>query len=142
MAESDKSGIAGKLQGLIASLGEKVKPHLGRLFKILLVLVVIGVLVGIGIFFGAGGFDLLRPKPEADANAPLFASPEAPAAEDLYIPDEPDFVPDIMYEREQRQAWTEEDAAEFWVNPLDEADTDAYRDTITNTVDGIMETVP
>jgi hypothetical protein len=39
-------------------------------------------------------------------------------AEELFLPDEPDFVPGVLLGREQRSSWTEEDAVEFWQDPL------------------------
>jgi len=61
--------------------------------------------------------------------------------EDLFLPDEPDFLPDIILERERREEWTDEDAAPFWQNPLKDGE-EQWRDHIEKTIDEIMETVP
>ena len=61
--------------------------------------------------------------------------------EELFLPDEPDFLPDVILEREQRTEWTAEDAAPFWQNPLKDGE-EQWRDHIENTIDEIMETVP
>ena len=61
--------------------------------------------------------------------------------EDLFLPDEPDFLPGIILEREQCAEWTAEDAAPFWQNPLKDGE-EPWRNHIENTIDEIMETVP
>jgi hypothetical protein len=62
-------------------------------------------------------------------------------SEDLFLPDEPDFLPDIILERERREEWTDEDAMPFWQNPLKDGE-EQWRDHIEKTIDEIMETVP
>jgi hypothetical protein len=39
-------------------------------------------------------------------------------AEELFLPDEPDFLPGTLLERERRTSWTEQDAVEYWQDPL------------------------
>jgi hypothetical protein len=62
-------------------------------------------------------------------------------AEDLFIPDEPDFVPGVILEREKRVQWTAGDAAPWWQDPLKDGEQE-WRDQIEKTVDEIMENVP
>jgi hypothetical protein len=62
-------------------------------------------------------------------------------AEDLFLPDEPDFVPGVILEREKREQWTTDNAASFWQDPLKDGEQE-WRDQIEKTVDGIMENVP
>jgi len=62
-------------------------------------------------------------------------------SDDLFLPDEPDFVPDILLGREQREQWTADDAAPLWQDPLRNGE-EPWRDRIERTVDDIMESVP
>jgi hypothetical protein len=60
--------------------------------------------------------------------------------EELFLPDEPDFLPTVIFEREPRK-WNAEDALPFWTNPL-ENNPGQWQDDIKSVVDGIMERVP
>ena len=60
--------------------------------------------------------------------------------EELFLPNEPDFLPTVILEREPRK-WSAEDALPFWTNPL-ENNSGQWQDDIKSVVDGIMERVP
>lgn len=62
-------------------------------------------------------------------------------AEELFLPDEPDFLPGVLLERERRSSWTEQDANEYWQNPLVSGE-EQWRKKIETAVDEIMERVP
>jgi len=62
-------------------------------------------------------------------------------AEELFLPDEPDFVPGVILEREKRTQWTADDAMPWWQDPLKDGEQE-WRDQIEKTVDEIMESVP
>jgi hypothetical protein len=61
--------------------------------------------------------------------------------DELFLPDEPDFVPGVLLERERRTAWTPDTAAPYWRDPLKNGER-IWRDRIEKTVDEIMESVP
>ena len=61
--------------------------------------------------------------------------------EDFFLPYEPDFVPDVLLEREPRDSWTEEDARPFWTNPL-EGNEGMWRKRIESGIDSLLEHVP
>ncbi|MDR0289553.1 MAG: hypothetical protein LBI06_01295 [Treponema sp.] len=61
--------------------------------------------------------------------------------EELFLPEEPDFVPGVMPERAQRTAWTAADAAFLWQDPLKSGE-EHWRNRIEKTIDEIMESVP
>jgi hypothetical protein len=71
---------------------------------------------------------------------PLEARSGIIPPEDLFLPDEPDFLPGVMLEREQRESWTADDAAPWWIDPLKNGEQQ-WRDNIRRTVDIIMESV-
>ena len=59
---------------------------------------------------------------------------------DLFLPDEPDFIPGVILEREQRDRWTSEDAAEFWQDPLRFGE-EPWRQRIEAAIDNYLEHV-
>jgi hypothetical protein len=67
--------------------------------------------------------------------------PERIAAEDLFLPNEPDFLPPVILEQEQKKSWRQEDAEPFWTDPL-EYGSDYWRDNISETVDSLLERFP
>jgi hypothetical protein len=78
-------------------------------------------------------------KPAAAGNAP--ARQGIIPSDDLFLPDEPDFVPGVMLEREQRTVWTDADAASLWQDPLKNGE-EPWRNRVEKTIDEIMESVP
>ena len=61
--------------------------------------------------------------------------------DDLFLPEEPDFIPGVLLEREQRAVWTASDADPLWQDPLRNGE-EPWRDSIERTIDEIMESVP
>ena len=66
---------------------------------------------------------------------------EISPAESFFLPYEPDFVPDVMLEREPRDGWTEEDARSFWTDPL-EGNESVWRRRIESGIDSLLEHIP
>ena len=62
-------------------------------------------------------------------------------AEEIFFPEEPDFLPEVLLEREQRLAWTEQDALEYWQDPLIHGE-EQFRIKIETAIDEILERVP
>ncbi|MCL2208950.1 MAG: hypothetical protein FWB89_02185 [Treponema sp.] len=62
-------------------------------------------------------------------------------AEELFLPDEPDFLPGVILERERRTSWTEDDAAEYWQDPLKNGEQQ-WRDKMEAAVDEFLERIP
>ncbi|MCL2804369.1 MAG: hypothetical protein FWD26_00315 [Treponema sp.] len=63
-----------------------------------------------------------------------------PAGE-LFIPEEPDFLPQVLLQRERRTSWTDEDAAEHWQDPLKSGE-EQWREKIEAEIDKFLERVP
>ena len=78
-------------------------------------------------------------KPHKEPDRPNIISPIPP--EDLFLPREPDFIPGVLLEREQRTSWSEQDALEFWQNPLENGE-EQWREKIDTAVNEILERVP
>ena len=62
-------------------------------------------------------------------------------AEELFLPDEPDFLPGVLLERDRRSSWTEQDAVEYWQNPLISGE-EHWREKIETVIDEFLERVP
>jgi len=62
-------------------------------------------------------------------------------AEELFLPDEPDFIPGVLLERERRSSWTEHDAEEFWQDPLKSGE-EQWREKIETAIDDFLERIP
>jgi hypothetical protein len=73
----------------------------------------------------------------------LPAMPAGPAipAEELFLPAEPDFLPQALLEREPYRSWTAEDAAPYWKN-LKNGRGDEWREESRAVIDELMESVP
>jgi hypothetical protein len=61
--------------------------------------------------------------------------------EDIFLPEEPDFVPSFIPGRERQGSWTEEDAAAWWQDPL-RGGEEAWRGRIESVIDELLERVP
>jgi hypothetical protein len=62
-------------------------------------------------------------------------------AEELFLPDEPDFLPEVLLERERRSSWTEQDALEYWQNPLISGE-EQWREKLESAINEFLERVP
>jgi hypothetical protein len=80
------------------------------------------------------------PADSTDTLSRAFQLPAIPP-EDLFLPDEPDFLPGVIPGREQRDSWTAGDAAPFWYNPLEEGE-EPWRERIASVIDELLEHVP
>ena len=62
-------------------------------------------------------------------------------AEEIFLPDEPDFLPGVLLERDRRSSWTEQDAGEYWQDPLIYGE-EQWREKIETAIDEFLERVP
>jgi hypothetical protein len=144
------SGIGGffrlagdKTTGLRGSLKEKLDGLLNRIpvDRRIILTVAIGVpIILLLVIVGAAlvsGDTSVRPAAPVASGVMTRRIP----AEDLFLPDEPDFVPGVILEREKRAKWTADDAMPWWQDPLKDGEQE-WRDQIEKTVDEIMENVP
>ncbi|MDR1219176.1 MAG: hypothetical protein LBK73_06145 [Treponema sp.] len=81
-------------------------------------------------------------KRSKTVQASLRVASDAPSipVEDIFLPDEPDYLPKVILEWDPH-IWSAEDAREYWTNPLENEHIN-WRETITNVVDDIMDKVP
>ena len=96
---------------------------------------------GMAVFFlilliAALAVNFRRPE----ESAPAAISLEQPILpEELFIPDEPDFVPEFLLEREARLSWSMDDIRVYWRRPENPA---FWQDVLRAAVDELMESVP
>jgi len=62
-------------------------------------------------------------------------------AEELFLPDEPDYIPGVLLNRDRRANWTEENAMEFWQDPLKNGE-EQWREKIESSIDNYLERIP
>jgi hypothetical protein len=74
-----------------------------------------------------------------DQNDLNFLIPIPP--DEIFLPEEPDFVPGVILERERRTEWKEKDAEEYWQDPLKEGE-EQWREKIESEIDKYLERVP
>jgi len=79
-------------------------------------------------------------RPEFAEPDRVFLNLPIPSAE-LFLPDEPDFIPGVLLQRDRRTRWTEEDAAEFWQDPLRFGE-EQWREKIEAAIDEFLEFIP
>jgi hypothetical protein len=133
-----RGGLKEKLEGLLKKTSLLKRLPADR--RIVLT-VAIGVPV-ILVLFITGVSLISKDKPVKPAALPASSvTARRIPAEDLFLPDEPDFVPGVILEREKRTQWTADDAMPWWQDPLKNGEQE-WRDQIEKTVDTIMESVP
>ena len=106
--------------------GEKRRPFIIGLGGLggLLVIILVVIIVKPG-----------RGANSTSAMARAFVIPQ----EELFIPSEPDFVPEFLLEREPRKDWQLEDIRKYWKSP---EISGFWREEIKSAVDKLMEGVP
>ncbi|GHV87443.1 hypothetical protein AGMMS50255_7390 [Spirochaetia bacterium] len=102
---------------------------------LLLILIICLIVVVLGMNSIPEGTDTL-----SRAFQPIDFRLQIPPDE-LFLPDEPDFLPGVVPGREQRDSWTAEDAAPFWYNPLENGE-EQWRARIESVIDELLEHVP
>ncbi|MDR0525082.1 MAG: hypothetical protein LBG90_04350 [Spirochaetaceae bacterium] len=136
--------IFAKISPIIAAISSslretlKKQAHLLKLcgFMALLLLAVILFLPGL-----VQDFIDKNPELSTDYSRKLDNTPITLPVEELFLPDEPDFLPEVLLEQEPRSQWTPEDARPFWQNPENE-DPEQWQKQIKTVIDELLKGVP
>lgn len=131
------SGIGEKCRSLLSKASELIKSHITA---------AIGIAAGLGIIIVLLiALAIVRRLPPRAVKSSVTLeesfAPRALSPADLFMPPEPDFVPEVLLEREPRDGWSEEDARPFWTDPMEE-NPEKWRRLIQSGVDEILERVP
>jgi hypothetical protein len=126
--------IAGELGGILRALrgvfARKAVKRLVALFAALLVLSVLGTLIVAGSV-----------KAPPQKNTSELWTPEKITDEMIFLPNEPDFLPEILFEQKPKEVWGEADIAPFWFNPREATDA-LWRKELQNSIDELLERIP
>jgi hypothetical protein len=104
------------------------------------VFILIGLVFALAVLSAVLAAGLSR-RPAAPAPAAGVFQPAPIPPEDLFLPEEPDFLPPVILERERREVWTGEDAKPFWYRPLEDGE-DIWREQMEKAIDDLLERVP
>jgi len=101
------------------------------------------------VFFGLAGLVLLffiliivliaSPGKSAKPASQAMGAVPVIAQDDLFMPAEPDFLPEFLLERDPRHSWSLDDIVPYWKSP---EKTGLWQEEIKSAVDKLMEGVP
>jgi hypothetical protein len=139
-------GLPGKFSSLFVRLREKGAPS-GKLFqgRRKWLLIGLGAVLILLLFLLATALLVVDrnsrggPLPAEELSGPVQET-RIPR-EELFFPEEPDFIPGVLLERERRDLWTAEDAASYWWDPLKSGE-EPWREQAESAIDELLERVP
>jgi hypothetical protein len=116
---------------------QKLTAEQKRQFAVICTLIFAGILtfsVLVSLRLGGG-----EKKEKIEPLGPVIIAPIP--AEDLFLPDEPDYIPGVLLKRDRKLNWTEKDAEEYWQDPLKNGE-EPWREKIESSIDDYLERVP
>ncbi|MDR2478621.1 MAG: hypothetical protein LBD48_04830 [Treponema sp.] len=125
-------------RGLFEKLLERIPEERRRL---ILLCAGGGLALMLLVFAGAS---LVARRGAAQSVPPAGANPPARAVippDEVFLPEEPDFVPGVLLERQRRSGWTAADAAPWWQDPLKNGE-EQWREQVEKAIDNLLERVP
>jgi hypothetical protein len=148
------SGAAGRIRALFRRAVELVKDWGEKLWALFPVrvreklpwleerlgFVLAGLALVLFILLAAVIFERRPGSKGPETGTAVFKSAPIPP-EDLFLPEEPDFLPPVILERERRDAWTVDDAEPYWYNPLEHGEEE-WRERVEEVIDDLLERVP
>jgi hypothetical protein len=135
---SIKSKVARVTAGLLQGVRKILRGHirlvmisLGGLGIILCLLMILGM-----VNYRRAHPPAVSPPALSEVFAPLPIPPE-----ELFMPDEPDFLPEILWEQEPRESWKTEDTLPFWTDPLKD-NRRVWQGRVEGAIDELLERLP
>jgi hypothetical protein len=129
-------GWGEQLWGLLPGGIREKLPWLEDKLGFILVGLVLALLILLAALIPASRGPIRAPVADTGMFKPVPIPPD-----ELFLPEEPDFLPGVILEREQRDSWTAEDAEPYWYNPLEQGE-EAWRERIEQVIDELLERVP
>jgi len=127
--------LSEKIKNALSSFAEFIRSH-----SRIAILVAAAFLLVILLLLVLSIMSHRQSKAEQESR-PVPQGSSGGAAEDFFLPYEPNFVPDILLEKEPRDAWTEEDARPFWTDPMD-GNEGVWQKRIEKGIDSLLEHIP
>ncbi|MHC6202449.1 hypothetical protein ACYULU_04555 [Breznakiellaceae bacterium SP9] len=87
------------------------------------------------------GVVLMEEKERSVSRGTVLSGPPLIPTEELFLPDEPDFLPKILLDREKKEAWTDADASAHWRDPKELGD-ELWKKEVETVIDTLLEVVP
>ena len=131
-----KSSPAGLFIQKIDALSDRLLGHFPKKNR-RPILLGLGAMTGVFIILLIGALLLNLGKTKQSAGPAMAAGPFIPP-EELFLPEEPDFLPDYLLEREKRSSWSLEDIRLYWQKP---ENSELWREEVKSSVDKLMEGV-
>jgi hypothetical protein len=123
---------------LVNGAGRVLRSHI-RL--VLICLGALGIIVCLLVVLGVVNYQRRHPKPTPPQPLSDVFKPLSIPAEELFMPDEPDFLPEVLWEQEPREFWTPEDALPFWTDPLKDQRR-VWQERVEGMIDELLERLP
>ena len=136
-------GIKNLVSGLAGEITSSIDKNLGRFPKAKRPFILLGI--------GGGIFILLiitvlivnsgksKEKASAAGSSQAMVGGSAIPVDELFMPGEPDYLPEYLLEREPRFSWSIEEIRPYWKSP---ENPELWRGEIKSAVDDLMKGVP
>jgi len=128
--------LSEKIRNAFSSFAEFIRSH-----SRIAILIAAAFLLVILLLFALSIMSHRQSKADPESRPVPGESYAGSVAEDFFLPYEPDFIPDILLEKEPRDIWTEEDARPFWTDPM-EGNEGVWQKRIEKGIDSLLEHVP
>jgi hypothetical protein len=101
----------------------------------------LGIIVCLLAILAVVNYRRSHPKPAAPPPLSEVFKPLPIPPEELFIGEEPDFLPEVLWEKEPRPSWGPEDALPFWTDPLKDKRR-VWEERAEEMIDKLLEDVP
>ena len=123
------------MQDKISSLADKIREKIPA-EKRRIIIAALGGIIFIAICMTFYSIIMIRKSPVPQSMTGVHGIP----ADELFYPAEPDYLPDLLLEREIRNPWTPDDITDFWNDPAQGREA-LWRETAKKAIDQLMEGV-
>jgi hypothetical protein len=126
-----------KCRAVFAKAAEAVRTHrLASAIVVAAVMVIVLLLIVLGVSRSGRSIETTAVQTTAVPGASARS-----ISDDFFLPYEPDFVPDVLLEKEPKGTWTVEDASPYWTDPM-EGNAELWQKRIDDGVDKMLENIP